>query len=322
MQYQIIPHRLGFKDPFKIAHTERTFTDGAFLGISDGINIGWGEIVFPPYYSESLSSFQQFMAAISWPSKLHKSALREYFDHLLPHYPNDRFAIAALDMALHHLLLTTHQSDLYQYYDLPYLPKPSSITIGISSNTDMDIKIADTKAFEYIKLKVDQSNIERIIGHFTKICDKPFVIDANQGFSDKKQALYWCERLEDLEVAYLEQPFAKDDWESHKWLRQHSGIPIIADESFQRLEDIDTISHCFDGINIKLLKVGGIYAAKKCFEQAQECELKTVLGCMSESITGIEAALPLAGLADWVDLDGAHLLTNGFERPTNESFTQ
>ena len=169
--------------------------------------------------------------------------------------------------------------------------------------------------FEYIKLKVDQDNIERIINHYSKTSSKPFVVDANQGFTDKNIALEWTHKLLERHVAYLEQPFDKDDLESHEWLKERSPIPIIADESFQSISDLKKVQDAFDGINIKLMKCGGIFNAFNCFQEAKSLELKTVLGCMSESSIAIDAAWNLAPLANWVDLDGPFLITNDTKDP-------
>lgn len=195
-------------------------------------------------------------------------------------------------------------------YKIKGTPKATSFTIGISENEEMRKKINENLDKNYFKLKVSESEISRIITTFMETTDHPFTIDANQGFTERQKALKWSFKLADLGVDYMEQPFHKDDLESHAWLKKQSPIPIIADESFQTYSDLEKTYKYFDGVNLKLMKCGGVYEGWKCLNRAQEMELKTIIGCMSESTIACNAALHLAPLADWTDLDGPLLITN------------
>ena len=136
------------------------------------------------------------------------------------------------------------------------------------------------------------------------------MVDANQGFTNREKALYWATELSKKRVAYFEQPFDKEDFESHKWLKNQVSMPIIADESFQRITDIEKAFKSFDGINVKIIKTGGVLEAKECLMKAKLLKLKTVLGCMSGSSVSINSAKSLSALADFVDLDGVYLIKN------------
>lgn len=309
MNFKIHPHKLLFKHPFKLAHTTRNHTLGAYLEIVNGNTKGQGEIVFPPYYPETLNSFKDYMRNISLPTSLNKKNLPEYLNHLGQNDAENKFSLAALDIALHNLLVNSEEKvTVPEIYHISGESKPSSFTLGISSTEEMKLKLEDAKNFEYIKLKVDEQNMERIITAFQKLSNKAFVVDANQGFISKESALEWCIELHKLGVDYLEQPFHKDDLKSHQWLSERSPIPIIADESFQTQGDIEKLKHVFSGVNIKLMKCGGILPAYNCFQDAKKQKLLTILGCMSESSVAVEAASHLSPMADWVDLDGPFLL--------------
>lgn len=308
MEYKIHPHKLLFKFPFKLAHTTRDHTLGAYLEIQDGKLIGKGEIVFPPYHPETLESFKKFMSDVTLPPTVHNFEIKDYLYNLHSKVRENKFALAALDIALHNLLAQDKNSNIGEMYHITGKSKPTSFTIGMSTNEEMTEKIKSIEPFEYVKLKVDQNNIKRIVTQFQQLSDKPFVVDANQGFNSKKTALAWCIELKKLGVAYLEQPFQKNDLDSHKWLSEKSPIPIIADESFQTIDDMQQLKNCFSGINIKLMKCGGILPAYDCFQEAKKHKLLTVLGCMSESAMAVDAANHLSPLADWVDLDGPFLL--------------
>ena len=310
MKYNILPYQLNFQFPFRLAHTVRDHTLNAYLEITDEQYTAYGELVFPPYYPESLETFTSFMATIQLPTDILNTDIEAYLKQLDKQIPHNTFAKAALDIALHNLLAKHKQSTIAELYHIQPKKKNTSFTIGISSNEELEQKIAFAEQFEYIKLKVNEAEMSRIVNLYRVNTDKPFVIDANQGFEHKEAALEWCIELKKMGVAYFEQPFNKNDFESHAWLRERSPIPIIADESFQRITDLNKVKEAFHGINIKLMKCGGIAEAFSIFTEASTQGLKTVLGCMSESSIAINAAWNLAPLADWVDLDGPFLIKN------------
>jgi L-alanine-DL-glutamate epimerase-like enolase superfamily enzyme len=102
----------------------------------------------------------------------------------------------------------------------------------------------------------------------------------------------------------------KEQPEDTAWLREHSPLPLIADESVQRLADVRRADGVFDGINIKLMKCTGLREAHKMITLARALDLKVMLGCMTETSCAISAAAQLSPLVDWADLDGALLIKN------------
>jgi L-alanine-DL-glutamate epimerase-like enolase superfamily enzyme len=94
------------------------------------------------------------------------------------------------------------------------------------------------------------------------------------------------------------------------WLKQRSPLPIFADESYHQAEDALRVADCFHGVNVKLVKAGGISGAVKALKAARQSGLKTMLGCMIETSILISAAAHLADLCDFQDLDGNLLITN------------
>ena len=114
--------------------------------------------------------------------------------------------------------------------------------------------------------------------------------------------------LEAADVEFVEQPLAPDDLEGHAQLRRASRVPIVADESRHRVSDVVRLAGAFDALNLKLAKLGGPLQTLKALRTARALGPSVMLGRMIESSLGISAAVHLAGLADWVDLDGALLL--------------
>ena len=116
--------------------------------------------------------------------------------------------------------------------------------------------------------------------------------------------------LAEQNVVLIEQPLPKENFKDMKWLIEKSPLPIIADEAVQDINDLERIKDLYSGINIKLMKAGGIRSAHRMIQRAKELNLKIMLGCMTETSCAITAASHLSPLADWVDLDGAELISN------------
>jgi len=302
------PYRLNFKYPFRIAHTERTGTDNVYVLLTQGAHHAWGECVFIPYYSETLDTFKALINGSVLPPTT--DSIGTYISELKSRFPGSYFCIGALDIALHNLRAAITGQSIAQQYGLSQNDKMTSYTLGIASDEEMEQKFNDRPDMYYYKLKVNQEEIGRIVNTFQRLTTKPFTIDANQGFTDRNLALKWSCTLADLGVEYLEQPFHKDDLESHLWLKKQSPIPIIADESFQNFADLEKVVKYFDGINLKVMKCGGISEGVAALHRAKEMELKSIIGCMSESSVVSNAAKQISSLVDWVDLDGPLLLTN------------
>ena len=114
--------------------------------------------------------------------------------------------------------------------------------------------------------------------------------------------------LEAAEAELLEQPLHADDLDGHAELRRAARLPIVADESLQRVSDLPRLAGSFDAVNFKTAKLGGPLQVLSALRVARAVGLGVMLGCMIESSLGIAGAAHLGGLADWLDLDGALLL--------------
>jgi L-alanine-DL-glutamate epimerase-like enolase superfamily enzyme len=137
--------------------------------------------------------------------------------------------------------------------------------------------------------------------------EKIIRIDANTAWS-VKQAIALLPFLEEIGIELIEQPFKADDLDAFRVLRERSSIPIVADESCRVAADIPLLAGCVDGINIKLEKCGSLREAVRLVHVARAHHMKVMVGCMLCSTLGIAAAMQIAPLVDWTDLDGAVLL--------------
>jgi L-alanine-DL-glutamate epimerase-like enolase superfamily enzyme len=132
-------------------------------------------------------------------------------------------------------------------------------------------------------------------------------VDANSGWS-VGEALEKIPRLAGLGVEFVEQPLAKEDHEGMTTLHSLSSLPLIADESCVREEDVEACAGRFHGINIKLTKCSGITPARRMIQRARSLGLKVMVGSMNESTIGSAAIAHLLPALDYVDMDGPLLL--------------
>ena len=140
--------------------------------------------------------------------------------------------------------------------------------------------------------------------------NRNIVIDANQGWKDKYYALDMIHWLAEKGVTMIEQPMSKYNLDEIAWVTERSPLPVMADESCQRLTDIPKLKGAFHGINIKLMKCTGLYEARQMITMAEQLHMKLMVGCMTETSVAISAAAQISPKMEWADLDGNYLLGN------------
>lgn len=188
--------------------------------------------------------------------------------------------------------------------DLPL----SNYTIGIGSIEEMVTKIEE-QPWPVYKIKLGTDDDLAIIQALRAHTDALFRVDANTAWT-AEQTIALAPQLKKLGVEFIEQPLKADDWEGMKEVYQHSVLPIIADESCQVEADVDRCHPYFHGVNIKLMKCGGLTPARRMIQSAKKLGMKVMVGCMTESTVGISAIAQLLPLLDYVDMDGPLLLKN------------
>ena len=217
------------------------------------------------------------------------------------------FALCALDMAYNDLYARKHGKKLYELWGYSTNNNPmTDYTIGIDSIEKMVSKMKELP-WPIYKIKLGTKEDIAIIIELRKHTDAIFRIDANCGWT-VEEALNNAIELKKLGVEFLEQPLKADNWEGHKQLFENSVLPIIADESCIVEEDVAKCYNHFHGVNVKLVKCGGLTPARRMISQAKKLGMKTMVGCMTESTVGISAIAHLLPELDFVDMDGGLLL--------------
>jgi len=218
---------------------------------------------------------------------------------------------AAIDIALMDWVGQKLGVPIYTLFGLD--PKDTPLTtfsIGIDTPEITRQKTREAEAFPILKVKVGLSTDEPTIEAVRSVTKKPLRVDANEGWTDKEEAVRKINWLESKGVEFIEQPLPADRIEDTRWIRSRVHIPIIADEACQRASDIPKLRDAFDGVNVKLDKSGGILEAYRMIAIAKSLGMRTMLGCMVSSSVSVTAAAHLSPLVNYADLDGNLLIAN------------
>jgi L-alanine-DL-glutamate epimerase-like enolase superfamily enzyme len=225
--------------------------------------------------------------------------------------PGEHAAKAACDMALLDWVGKKLNMPLWK---LLGLGKEKTLTttysIGIDEIPVMQQKVREAADFGVYKIKVGSPDDRKIIEGIRAVTAKPLRADANEGWKTKEEALEMIDWMAGMGVELVEQPLPAAMLKDYAWLKERSKLPLFADESLMRASDIPKIGPYFHGLNIKLMKCGGIQEAVRMAAMARALGLKLMIGCMIESSLGISAAAAITPLFDYADLDGNLLISN------------
>lgn len=311
MKLSYMPYELQLRHAFNLAKYSRTTTPDVQVQIElDGI-VGYGEASMPPYLGESVESVCKFLSQVDLSQFSDPFRLEEILDYVDGIAPNNRAAKASIDIALHDLLGKIMGQPWYKIWGLSPEKAPcTSFTIGIDKADVVRQKVLEAEPYKVLKVKMGLDNDKELVEIIRSMTDRPICVDANQGWSDKHKALEMIEWLYDKNCLFVEQPMPKEMLDETAWLREHSNLPIIADEAFQRLGDIKRFHGVYDGINIKLMKSTGLHEAYQMVTLARALDMKIMVGCMTETSCAVTAAAQISPLVDWADLDGNLLIAN------------
>ena len=316
MQINVEIFTVNKRFPLTISRGTTAKTTNIWVKISsDGIE-GWGEA--SPFsvgnYPQSTKFIQESILKIAPSLQSFHPSQRQQVEQILIKAQIPSAAKAAIDTALHDWMGKLAGLPLWQMWGLDRsLIKPVSVTIGISSPQDARKRVRDWLQFIDVKmLKVklgSPDGIEADKKMLDAVRDEAptpdLYVDANGGWSFE-DALQMCFILADMGVKYVEQPLARGQEKKLVELKKLSPIPIFVDESCFTSAGIPYLVECADGVNIKLMKSGGLTEAMRMIHTARSCGLQVMFGCYSDSTLANTALAQLAPLADYLDLD-SHL---------------
>lgn len=304
--------------PLRISRGVSFTSVNLFVAVSDGAHFGIGECAPGAGYDSTLAPLAEGQFAEIFPSgELPDLSIFEIWNHcrecnLAPP------ALAALDMALWDLKAKQLGTPLYRMLGLSKKQAATSVTIGINEpevTRERVPEILKTTGGKSLKIKLGSPDgLEHDKAHFEAARESaaPFQVklrvDANGGWSvdDAKHMIAW---VAERGVDYVEQPLVEGNEDGLPHIFEGRPIPIFVDESCRFSSGIPRFAAHVDGINLKLMKCGGITEAVRIVATARAHKLQTMIGCMGESSIAIAAGASIGCLFDHIDLD-SHLNLN------------
>ena len=305
------PYTLQLKHPFTLATSSRTTTPVMLTEIEyEGIT-GYGEASMPPYLGESQETATKYLSSVDLSQFSDPFLIEDILVYLDTVMPGNYAAKASIDIALHDLAGKLSGEPCYRLFGLNPAKTPlTSFTIGLDVPDIIKQKVAEADPYKILKVKLGRDNDREMVEIIRSLTDKPLCADVNQGWKDRDHALEMSGWLKEKGFVFLEQPMPKEQKDDIAWLTQNSPLPIIGDEAIQSVNDLLNYKNFYSGVNIKLMKCGGLNGAIKMIHMAKALGMKVMIGCMTETSCAVTAAAQLSPLADWCDLDGNLLISN------------
>jgi L-alanine-DL-glutamate epimerase-like enolase superfamily enzyme len=319
MRLNFRPYRLHFAHPWSIscsiARGGKTSSDVVFAELEgkDGL-VGIGEAAPSTRYNETPETVLGFLASVD-PSRLSFDGVEASMAYLDKGASNNFAAKTAINLALLDGAAKKAGQPVFDFLKLGFTEQRhvTSFSIGIDRREVVEKKVLAAQEYPVLKLKVGGPGDKAAMQVVREMApEKRIRVDANEAWLTKERALSEIEALANHgKIEFVEQPMpAAVPASSWEWLRKRSPLPLFADESYRHADDLSRCIDCFDGVNVKLVKTGGITGGLEALSAARRMGLKTMLGCMAESSLLISAAAHLAELADYLDLDGNLLIAN------------
>ncbi len=314
MKLSIEPIRIETAHPFQIARGTRKEYEVFVVTLeSDGL-AGIGEAAPQPFYGETPMSvrgaIQSIGRLLDVDPEVARANLntegRDLFEMLRPHAS----VRAALDTALWDLRGRREGQPVWKLVGADAAKAPlTSFTIGFDAPEVIDAKVDAAKPYRVLKVKVGLPGDLEILDRVIARSKKTVRVDANEGW-DLETAIEKTRELYRRHVEFCEQPLPHDDEDGLRQLKRVSPLPIVLDESIVDPGDVAARHDQGHGINIKLMKCGGITRALALVEAARAYDMSVMIGCMIETSIGITAAAHVSPLCDYADLDGNLLLAS------------
>jgi len=301
-------YNLKLKHTFTISRESIDVQPSLIVELQSDDFSGFGEATSNPYYHITvpmmIADLEKIRLIIE---STENETPEEFWSKMHPYLNDDMFALCALDLAYNDLYARKKGKKLYELWNYKTDRNPlTDYTIGIDTIEKMVSKMKELP-WPIYKIKLGTKEDIAIVKELRKHTDAIFRIDANCGWT-VDETINNAVELKKLGVEFLEQPMKANDWKGHTEVFKHSVLPVIADESCIIEEDVAKCFNHFHGVNVKLVKCGGLTPGKRMIEEAKKLGLKTMVGCMTESTVGISAIAHLLPQLDYVDMDGALLL--------------
>ena len=312
MQLKYKKFDLPLRHVFTISRGSVSVQETLIVQLEDNGVYGYGEATSNTFYGATIpnmmSLIESVRAVVESGSIDGPLQLIDQVSRKLPKEKYAKFALNAIDQAIHDLWGKKTGGPVYRLWGLTTDKIPmSDYTLGIDTIDKMIAKMNEMPGWPIYKIKLGTSDDLGIVRELRKHTDAIFRVDANCGWT-AEQTIEFAPAMKELGVEFIEQPLPPEDEDGAVRAYQNSVLPLVADENCVMEEDVDKCAGKFHGINIKLVKCGGLATGRRMAKRARELGLKVMAGCMTESTVGISALAQMLPLLDYVDMDGAVLI--------------
>ncbi|VTT85667.1 L-alanine-DL-glutamate epimerase [Halorubrum sp. DM2] len=305
---------MPLENPFTIARGTQTAAENVIVRVTDEAGMtGVGGAAPSSHYGETADTVEAVMPdlldaveRVGDPHALHaiESELRAVVE-------GNPAARCAVSIAVHDLAAKRLGVPLHRLWGLDPTDAPkTSFTIGLDETERVREKAADAveAGHSVLKIKLGTDRDRELVDAVREAApDARLRVDANEAWTPK-EAVRKADWLADRDVEFVEQPVPAEEPEGLRYVYERSPLPIAADESCVTVADVPAIADRCDIANLKLMKTGGLLEARRVIAAARAHGLEVMCGCMIESNASIAAAVQLAPLLDYADLDGSLLL--------------
>ena len=285
------------REKFVIARGSQTACEVIVAQLAVDGHVGRGEAVGVDYHGETIDSMRAQIESVR--AAVERGVDRGQLLDLLP--PGG--ARNALDAALWDLEAKRTGTSVWELAGIAR-PRPiaTCVTIGIRSIAEYEAKARSLSRYQWIKVKVsDDRPLEAVAAVRRGAPDSRLVVDANQALSVAALERL-APALAQLRVDLLEQPVRESDGDQLRGLELP--VPVCADEPANTVDDLPRLVDCYDFVNIKLDKSGGLTAALDFAHAARAAGLRLMVGCMVGGSLAMAPGMVLAQLCEVADLDG------------------
>lgn len=312
MRFTVRTVLLHLEVPFQISRAVRTEKRIVLVELEEDGRVSRGEASPDAFFGETTEGLEAEVREATGlvpedPADL--ATLRARLDERFPH---GGAAAAAIDILAHDRAAQAAGRPLRSFLGLGDEAPPTSFTLGIAEPAVMAERAAAAaaKGFLVLKVKLGHGDEVAILSAIRERFSGTIRVDPNAAWTAEETPAR-IERIVPFDIEFVEQPIAAGDVDGLRYVRERSSLPIVADEAAVRLADVDRLAGACDGINVKLMKCGGVAEARDMIARAHELGLKVMLGCRAaETSVGIAAAAHLAPSVEWADLDGNLLITD------------
>ena len=308
----LTPMLLKLRHTWTIARNSSSEKKNGLLTLTAGGITGYGETAANVRYGQSWESgeaaFAKVKEACAGLSPWEHLAWLERAEAVAG---GDSQVVAALDMALWDWKGKAVGQPVWKLLGVPTgRMAQTTFSIGIDTAEVMKEKVKEAEPYPLLKVKVGLASDEENVAAIRSVTTKPIRVDANEGWKSVEEAVKKIAWLKTMGIEFVEQPLPAARNAEMKAVKAGSVLPLVADESVLHVKDVPSLVGLFDGINAKLAKCGGVTRAYELAALGRALGFKLMLGCMIESSLGIAAAVAVAPLYDWLDLDGNLLVAN------------